>query len=101
MFALICGIPLQEFARVRLTLRVSQVYETLLYLFTPFILPITIVINPIFWVYVFVGTMVLYLLNVAIFNEIHLRRKKERVAWSVLIVYYVRVQLSVFWLSMH
>lgn len=52
----------------------------------------TIVINPKFWAFVFVGTMGLYLLNVAIFHEIHLRRKKERVAWSVLLVYYVRVQ---------
>ena len=69
-------------------------YETLLYLFTPFVLPISIVINPKFWGFVFVGTMVLYLINVAIFNEIQLRLKKERVAWSVLIVYYVRVAIS-------
>jgi hypothetical protein len=41
-------------------------------------------------------------LNVAIFNEVHLRLKHERVAWSVLLVYYVRlsscpIMISGFW----
>ncbi|KAJ9139522.1 Nucleotide-diphospho-sugar transferase [Coniochaeta hoffmannii] len=71
----------------------QEVYETLLYLFTPFVLPMSIVINPEFWGFVFVGTMVLYLLNVAIFNEIQLRLKKERVSWSVLIVYYTAYKI--------
>jgi len=31
----------------------------------------------------------MYLLNVIIFNEIHLRRKKERVGWVLLYVYYL------------
>lgn len=64
-------------------------YETALYLFTPFILPMSVAVNPAFWGYVLVGTMGLYFLNVAIFNEIHLRLKKERVSWPVLIFYYV------------
>lgn len=67
----------------------TQVYETLFYLLAPFMLPISIIIRPNFWGYTLVATIVLYLLNVIIMNEVHLRLKKERVSWKVLLVYYV------------
>lgn len=91
--------PVCDFhARVRsigLTVRMPrQVYETLLYLFTPFILPMSVAVNPAFWAYVLVGTVFLYFLNVLIFNELHLRLKNERVSWTVLIIYYVRSNLA-------
>jgi hypothetical protein len=31
----------------------------------------------------------MYLINVIIFNEIHLRRKNERLGWVLLYVYYL------------
>lgn len=56
-----------------------EVYETALYLFTPFILPISVAVNPTFWGYLLGGTIGLYFLNVVIFNKIYLRLEKERV----------------------
>ncbi|KAF2139535.1 glycosyltransferase family 2 protein [Aplosporella prunicola CBS 121167] len=67
----------------------QEVYETLLYLLTPFVLPISFIVRPSFCGYLLASTVVLYLINVVIFNEVHLRLKKERVAWSVLIFYYM------------
>ncbi|KAJ4375726.1 hypothetical protein N0V86_007259 [Didymella sp. IMI 355093] len=67
----------------------SPVYETLLYLFTPFVLPISFVVRPAFCAYLLAGTVVMYLINVIIFNEIHLRRKNERLGWVLLYVYYL------------
>jgi hypothetical protein len=66
-----------------------QVYETLLYLLTPFVLPISFVVRPAFCAYLLAGTFVMYLINVVIFNEIHLRRKNERLSWVLLYVYYL------------
>ncbi|KAF2993823.1 hypothetical protein E8E13_001941 [Curvularia kusanoi] len=67
----------------------QEVYETLLYLLTPFILPISFVVRPAFCAYLLAGTVVMYLVNVIIFNEIHLRRKNERLGWVLLYVYYL------------
>ncbi|KAF7556399.1 hypothetical protein G7Z17_g1456 [Cylindrodendrum hubeiense] len=67
----------------------QEVYETLLYLFTPFILPITLMLHPALCGYLFAGTLGLYCLNSILFNEIHLRLKKERVSYMVLIFYYI------------
>ncbi|ROW05811.1 hypothetical protein VMCG_05127 [Cytospora schulzeri] len=47
----------------------QEVYETLLYLFTPFILPISFAIAPAFCGYLLAGTSALYLANVVVFNE--------------------------------
>jgi hypothetical protein len=66
-----------------------QVYETLLYLLTPFILPISFYVRPSFCGILLGSTIVMYLLNVIIFNEIHLRRKNERLGWKLLYVYYL------------
>jgi hypothetical protein len=67
----------------------QQVYETLLYLLTPFILPISFYVRPSFCGYLLAATIVMYLINVIIFNEIHLRKKNERVGWTLLYVYYL------------
>lgn len=56
---------------------------------TPFILPISFYVRPSFCGYLLVGTIVLYLVNVVVFNEIHLRRKKERLGWVLVYVYYL------------
>ena len=69
-----------------------QVYETLLYLLTPFVLPISFLVRPAFCGTLLAVTVGLYLVNVLIFNEVHLRRKKERVDTTVLLLYYVSVQ---------
>ena len=66
-----------------------QVFESLIYLFTPFVLPISFLVRPSFCGYLLAATIVLYFVNVLIFNELHLRLRKERVAWSVIIFYYV------------
>ncbi|KAK9779179.1 hypothetical protein SCAR479_04046 [Seiridium cardinale] len=71
----------------------QEVYETLLYLFTPFILPISFIVRPDFCGYLLAGTIVLYLINVVIFNEVHLRLRKERISWTVLLVYYMPYKL--------
>jgi hypothetical protein len=64
------------------------VYETLIYLFAPFYFPISFVVRPSFSGILLGATIVMYIVNVLIFNEIHLRKKKERVDWKVLIFYY-------------
>lgn len=71
----------------------QEVYETLLYLFTPFILPISFMVSPAFCGYLLAGTVVLYLLNVVIFNEVHLRMRNERIGWDVLLIYYMPYKL--------
>ncbi|KAK6000485.1 hypothetical protein QM012_003731 [Aureobasidium pullulans] len=67
----------------------QEVYETLLYLLSPFVLPISIIVRPAFFGYLFAGTFGLYFLNVMIFNELHLRLKKERVGSTCLYLYYM------------
>ncbi|ROW07563.1 hypothetical protein VPNG_06785 [Cytospora leucostoma] len=67
----------------------QEVYETLLYLFTPFILPISFVVSPAFCGYLLAGTAVLYLANVIVFNELQLRLRNERIGWDVLLFYYM------------
>lgn len=71
----------------------QEVYETLLYLFTPFILPISFLVAPAFCGYLLAGTVVLYLANVVIFNEVHLRMRNERIGWDVLLLYYMPYKL--------
>jgi hypothetical protein len=39
-------------------------------------------------------TIAMYILNVIIFNEIHLRLKKERVDWKVLLFYYTFYKIA-------
>ncbi|KAJ8113731.1 hypothetical protein OPT61_g4207 [Boeremia exigua] len=67
----------------------QEVYETLLYLLTPFILPISFIVRPAFCGYLLAGTIVMYLVNIVIFNEVHLRRKNERLGYVLVYVYYL------------
>ncbi|OJJ45120.1 hypothetical protein ASPZODRAFT_134543 [Penicilliopsis zonata CBS 506.65] len=71
----------------------QEVYETILYLLTPFILPISFFVRPGFCGMMFGITVGMYLLNVLIFNELHLRWKRERVSWGILLFYYTPYKL--------
>ncbi|OGM42227.1 glycosyltransferase [Aspergillus bombycis] len=68
---------------------IQEVYETLLYVLTPFILPIAFIVRPVFCGALLGATAALYLFNVIIFNEIHLRLKNERIEWNVVLWYYM------------
>ncbi|KAJ6118341.1 glycosyltransferase like family 2-domain-containing protein [Penicillium samsonianum] len=68
---------------------IQEVYETMLYLLTPFLLPISLLIRPLFCISLLLTTFGLYLLNAIIFNEIHLRLKNERVQLKILLWYYM------------
>ncbi|KAF4553849.1 Hypothetical protein D9617_6g095820 [Elsinoe fawcettii] len=72
---------------------VQEIYETLLYLAMPLVVPITFYVRPLFAFYMFLATCVLYFVNVAIFNEVHLRRKGERVGSLAVYVYYMPYKL--------
>ena len=65
----------------------QEIYETLLYLLTPFVLPISFIVRPAYCGYLFAATFGLYFLNSLIFNEIHLRMRKERVSFKCLLYY--------------
>ncbi|KAJ5348200.1 uncharacterized protein N7506_001453 [Penicillium brevicompactum] len=72
----------------------QEVYETLIYLFAPFILPISFVVRPSFCGMLLGVTIGMYIINVIIFNEIHLRLKKERIDWKVLLFYYTFYKIA-------
>jgi hypothetical protein len=44
----------------------QEVYETLLYLLAPFVLPISLVVRPVFCVYLLIATIGMYYLNVTV-----------------------------------
>lgn len=67
---------------------IRKVYETLLYLLTPFVLPISFMVRPLFALWTFLGVIVLYAVHAIIFNAVHLRRKKEMVPWLA-VLYFV------------
>jgi hypothetical protein len=86
----------------------QEVYETLLYLLAPFVLPISLIVRPVFCIYLLIATVGMYYINVTvslrisctykpvrkqltlgqIFNEVHLRRRNERVGWVAVYIYY-------------
>ncbi|KAL4966629.1 glycosyltransferase like family 2-domain-containing protein [Aspergillus stella-maris] len=72
----------------------QEVYETLTYLLSPFILPISLLVKPVFCVAMLAAITGLYLIQAILFNEIHLRRKKQRVNWRVLVGYYIPYKLA-------
>ncbi|PYI28976.1 hypothetical protein BP00DRAFT_480020 [Aspergillus indologenus CBS 114.80] len=74
----------------------QEVYETLLYLVAPFMLPISFAVRPAFCGIMLGATNGLYLLNVVLFNLIHLRKKKESVSWTCLLVYYMPYKIVLF-----
>ena len=65
----------------------QEVYETLLYLLAPFVLPISFLVRPAFSAYLFGATLALYFVNVIIFNYIHLRSRGEGVSVVCLLYY--------------
>ncbi|KAL9006301.1 MAG: hypothetical protein Q9188_000958 [Gyalolechia gomerana] len=65
----------------------QEVYETLLYLLAPFVLPISFYVRPEFSGYLYVATLVLYQINVIIFNYVHLRARQESVTVLCLMYY--------------
>ena len=48
----------------------QEVYETLLYLLAPFVMPISFYVRPQFSAYLYAATLVLYQINVLIFNYV-------------------------------
>lgn len=54
---------------------------------TPFVLPISLACRYSFSLELLAGTFLMYAVNVLIFNEVHLRRKNERVGWKCLAYY--------------
>lgn len=75
---------------------IKKVYETLLYLVAPFMLPISFAVRPAFCGIMLGATNGLYFLNVVLFNLIHLRKKKESVSWTCLLVYYMPYKIVLF-----
>nr|OQO25518.1 hypothetical protein B0A51_04722 [Rachicladosporium sp. CCFEE 5018] len=84
----------------------QEVYETLLYLLAPFMLPISLVVRPAFCAYLTLATFALHFVNVTvghfsiiytkllltcgqIFNEVHLRLRNERLGFMAVYVYYM------------
>ncbi|KAL8669747.1 MAG: hypothetical protein Q9168_005675 [Polycauliona sp. 1 TL-2023] len=65
----------------------QEVYETLLYLLAPFVLPISFYVRPAFSGYLYAATIMLYLINVVIFNYVHLRSRHESVSVLCLLYY--------------
>ncbi|KAL4894571.1 glycosyltransferase like family 2-domain-containing protein [Aspergillus ambiguus] len=73
----------------------QELYETVLYMLAPFVIPTSIVVEPGFSVLLTLATWGLYLLNALIFNEVHLRRKDERVDLWVVLFYYMPYKLMI------
>lgn len=57
-------------------------------------LPISFVVRPSFCGMLLGVTIAMYIINVILFNEIHLRLKKERIDWVVLIFYYTFYKIA-------
>ncbi|PHH90864.1 hypothetical protein CDD83_2420 [Cordyceps sp. RAO-2017] len=72
----------------------QEVYETLLYILTPITLPISFLVSWRFCSYLVLVTVALYMINIIIFNEVHLRLKKERVGLVVLLLYFPFYKLA-------
>ncbi|KAL8950289.1 MAG: hypothetical protein Q9222_003674 [Ikaeria aurantiellina] len=66
----------------------QEVYETLLYLLAPIVLPISFYVRPEFSGYLLLATLALYQINIVIFNYIHLRLRHESVS-ALCILYYL------------
>lgn len=71
----------------------QEIYETLLYLATPIVVPVSLVVRPEFFFELMALTFVLYMANAVIFNELHLRRKNEKVPQKCVWLYYMPYKL--------
>ncbi|KAF2825498.1 hypothetical protein CC86DRAFT_295068 [Ophiobolus disseminans] len=65
-----------------------EIVETFIYFSRPFMLPIALWVHPIMAVIMTGALFGVYLLCVLFFNSVHLRYKKEMVAWRVIPVYF-------------
>ncbi|KAL8687992.1 MAG: hypothetical protein Q9218_005986 [Villophora microphyllina] len=65
----------------------QEIYETLLYLFAPFVIPISFATRPVFSSYLYVATICLYIVNAVIFNYVHLRTRNQSVTFKALLYY--------------
>ncbi|KAL8953330.1 MAG: hypothetical protein Q9222_000792 [Ikaeria aurantiellina] len=94
----------------------QEVYETLLYLLAPFVIPISFATRPVFSAYLYAATITMYIVNALIFNQvslngphlweaslyprgkvkisysyspaqIHLRSRHEMVSWKAFLYY--------------
>jgi hypothetical protein len=83
------GMHLRPIAQCLAPILTSQIYETILYVLTPFSLPMSLIVRPEFCVALMMSTLGLYLLHIVIFNAVHLRQKNERICWKVVLGYYV------------
>ncbi|KAL8934747.1 MAG: hypothetical protein Q9216_005751 [Gyalolechia sp. 2 TL-2023] len=65
----------------------QEIYETLLYLLAPFVIPISFATRPIFALEIYVATIFMYLVNALIFNWFHLRWRHESVTFKAFVYY--------------
>ncbi|GCB23393.1 hypothetical protein AAWM_06278 [Aspergillus awamori] len=73
----------------------QELYETVLAIIAPFVLPISLIVRPRFCIVLIMATFALYFLNVIIFNEVHLRLKQERVSLKVILLYYMPYKIMI------
>jgi hypothetical protein len=59
----------------------QEIYEALLYLATPFVLVCSLIVNWALTLEYMGVVLAMYFVNTVVFNVIHLRLKKEMVAW--------------------
>ncbi|KAI4134098.1 MAG: hypothetical protein LQ341_006084, partial [Variospora aurantia] len=64
-----------------------EIYETLLYLLAPFVLPISFYVRPNFSGYLFAATLLMYMVNTVIFKYAHLCLRDESVSVGCLLYY--------------
>jgi len=57
-------------------------------------LPISFLVRPSFCGYLLAGTLGMYVANVVVFNEVHLRLKNERIGWKCLWLYYLPYKIA-------
>ncbi|KAL8653881.1 MAG: hypothetical protein Q9226_003663 [Calogaya cf. arnoldii] len=65
----------------------QEVYETLLYLLAPFVIPISFATRPVFSSYLYAATITMYALNALIFNYVHLRSRRQTVPLRAFLYY--------------
>ncbi|KAL8645840.1 MAG: hypothetical protein Q9210_006486 [Variospora velana] len=70
----------------------QEIYETILYLLAPFVIPISFATRPEFAGEIYLATIVMYALNALIFNygmsfQVHLRSRKQSVSFKAFLYY--------------
>ncbi|KAI4098906.1 MAG: hypothetical protein LQ339_006212 [Xanthoria mediterranea] len=65
----------------------QEIYETLLYLLAPFVIPISFATRPVFSSYLYAATITMYAVNALMVNYVHLRSRKQTVSVKALLYY--------------